>query len=141
MRISKAKVFWIESEPLSGGSASQVEFPVEVGPFFGLSSSPLAGQAAGISLVSAGVRFPAKKLDFHHNKVWRLNLPTSKQGHGPYAKTVLCFERTPTRSLYRLTVVAEGSPLHRALRRATRAKGDTRSRARASGVHRTFGYF
>jgi hypothetical protein len=118
-----------------------VEFPVEIGPFFGLSPSPVVGQSVDISLVSAGVRFPPKKLDFHHNNVWRLNLPTPRQGHGPYAKTVLCFETTPTSSLYRLTVVTQGSPLHRALRRATQAKGVTRSRTRASGVGRKFGYF
>jgi hypothetical protein len=35
MDIHNAAVLWIESDPVSGGSQSQVEFPIELGPFFG----------------------------------------------------------------------------------------------------------
>jgi len=38
--LRNARFFWIESDPLSGGSSSQVEFPLEVGPFFGQSPTP-----------------------------------------------------------------------------------------------------
>ncbi len=133
MSIATARVLWIESEPLSGGSASQVEFPLELGPFFGGSGHPSVGDELWIKLISAGVDFPAKKMDCHHNDVWRLNLPTERQGHGPYRQAVLCFEKTQTPGLLRFTLVQSGSALERALKRTTRMHGRLSSRRRSSG--------
>jgi hypothetical protein len=141
MSIRRARVFWIESEPLSGGSASQVEFPVEIGPFFGGSSRPSIGDELWIRLISAGVEYPSKKMDFHHNDVWRLNLPTGRQGLGPYRRTILCFEKTLNPDLFRLTVVQLNSPLERALKRTTRRGGRIGNTLRASGHPRGYGYF
>ena len=106
---TNARFFWIESDPLSGGSSSQVEFPLEVGPFFGQSSTPQLLDETSIAVQSAGVSFPPKKLDCHHNDVWRLNLPTERQGLGPYGDTIVCFERTEDPAVFQLTVVPSSS--------------------------------
>jgi hypothetical protein len=137
--VTKARVLWIDSEPLSGGSRSQVEFPLEVGPFFGGSRRPSIGDELSVSVLSAGVVFMAKKLDCHHNDVWRLNLPTPKQGLGPYSRATLCFERTDRSDVFRLTVVPRNSALDRVLRRVTRQRG-TIERTLPGGT-RELGYF
>lgn len=134
-----ARVLWIQADPLSGGSESQVEFPLEVGPFFGGSNHPDVGDELFISILAAGIRFPPKKLDCHHNDVWRLNLPTSNQGHGPYRGTILCFERTKQPNVVRVTVIAPGTPLERSLRRTTRRLG--RIRTTLPNGQREYGYF
>ena len=139
MTLRTAKVLWIRADPLSGGSRSQVEFPLEVGPFFGGSDHPQVGDELSISILSAGVRFPPKKMDCHHNDVWRLNLPTPHQGHGPYRGTILCFERTDEPTVVRLTIVRPGTPLERMIRRATHRLG--RFRTTLPNGHREYGFF
>jgi hypothetical protein len=134
-----ARVLWIQADPLSGGSGSQVEFPLELGPFFGGSDHPNVGDELFISILTAGVRFPSKKLDCHHNDVWRLNLPTPHQGHGPYRRTLLCFERTEEPSVVRLTVLVPGTPLEQTLRRTTRRLG--RIRTTLPNGNREYGFF
>jgi hypothetical protein len=139
MNVKRARVLWIDSEPLSGGSLSQVEFPLAVGSFFGGSPKPRIGDELWVSVLSAGVRFQPKKLDCHHNDVWRLNLPTPRQGLGPYGRSTLCFERTDKPRVFRLTVVPRGTALDRALRRVTRRTG--RIKPTLTGGTRKCGYF
>lgn len=141
MRLTKAKAFWIESDPLSGGSRSQIEFPIEVGVFFGGSRSPRIGDSLSIKVASAGVRYLSKKMDFHHNDVWRLNLPTVRQGLGPYAKTLACFERAERPGVFRLTIVPKRSALADKLRKWTKVHGSVGFTRRTSGAKRYYGYF
>lgn len=141
MVIEAANVLWIESDPLSGGSRSQVEFPVEVGPFFGCSSNPSIGQSIEISIECAGITFPAKRLDFHHNGVWRLNLPTAREGLGEYQNTVLCFQKTERKGHYRLWKVNLGSPLAELLREKASNQGQLLITSRITGGERECGYF
>lgn len=141
MRLDRAECLWIEADPLSGGSRSQVEFPVELGAFFGGTKRPVTGEAVDVAVEHAGIRFPDKKLDFHHNQVWRLNLPTRRQGIGDYQGTTLVFQKTPTNRLFRLWVVPPTGRVTRLLKsRAKRARslGGTR---RADRSLRRFGFF
>jgi hypothetical protein len=139
--VGKATTLWIESDPLSGGSHSQVEFPVEVGQFFGGTSRPSFGDDMQIAIDCAGITFPAKKMDFHHNEVWRLNLPTAKQGLGQYEKMILVFQKAQTRGKYHLCKVRPDSPLARVLRKKARAKGRLIKKKKFTGGFRLCGYF
>jgi hypothetical protein len=85
--------------------------------------------------------YDAKKMDFHHNSVWRLNLPTSAQGLGAYPGKVLVLERTSQRHLYRLWTLDARTPAVRLLRRRSRAAGRTGFKLRDNGTRREFGYF
>jgi hypothetical protein len=138
--VQQARVLWIESDPLSGGSYSQVEFPVELGPFFGAGGSPVIGDEIDIAISYAGIQYPAKKMDFHHNGVWRLNLPTAREGVGGYQGQILCFERTDQPDVYRLWKLDPGSPTVELLRDNTPA-AQLGSTTRASGIPRVHGYF
>jgi hypothetical protein len=140
-KIGKATTLWIESDPLSGGSHSQVEFAVEVGPFFGGPSKPSFGDEMQIGVECAGITFPAKKMDFHHNEVWRLNLPTAKQGLGQYESMILVFQKTQTPGRYCLCKVEPNSPLARGLRKKTREKGRLIKKKKSTGGFRLGGWF
>jgi hypothetical protein len=78
-------------------------------------------------------------MDFHHNNVWRLNLPTVRQGLGPYGRTILCFEHTDREDVYRLTLVPLHSALERSLRRSTRRDGNIKTTL--PGGQREYGFF
>lgn len=80
-------------------------------------------------------------MDFHHNDVWRLNLPTAHQGLGGYAGKLLAFARTRKPDVYALWLVEIGSPMARKLQSTARRSGDLGSRTREDGSLRTFGYF
>jgi hypothetical protein len=141
MTADTASVLWIESEPLSGGSRTQVEFPGEVGTFFGGSNSPAVGEELQIAVTCAGIAFPPKKFDFHHNEVWRLNLPSAREGLGQYRNSILCFERTSTNGRYRLTKVDPDSPLFEILRERAISDGQLIVRQRSDGTDRECGFF
>ncbi|MDF0674955.1 MAG: hypothetical protein P0120_11565 [Nitrospira sp.] len=141
MSIKRATVLWIEAEPLSGGSHSQVEFPVEVGPFFGGSSNPAVGNEMDISVRCAGISFAHKKMDFHHNNVWRLNLPTAKQGLGQYRDSLLVFQKTDDRGRFLLWKEIVKSPLGKKLRKQAKKKGQIIRRRKTTGGFRECGCF
>jgi hypothetical protein len=141
MPADSASVLWIESEPLSGGSRTQVEFPGEVGTFFGGSNAPVVGEELQVSVICAGIAFPPKKFDFHHNAVWRLNLPSAREGLGQYGSLILCFERTATAGRYRLTKVDLGSPLFEMLRERAMGEGQLIAREKTDGTERECGFF
>jgi hypothetical protein len=139
--LKNAKVLWIDADPVFGGSRSQVQFPAEVSSFFAL---PPAAQKKAYemrSVLIAGVQFPEKKMDFHHNDVWRLNLPTPNQGLGGYEHRVLVFEKTADKKVYRLSVVDKGSPLGRKLLQLAKTEGQVGNRSRDDGTRRDFGFF
>lgn len=139
--ITKARVLWIAADPVFGGSRSQVQFPAELRGFFGLPDSPTIGDSVSRAVICAGVSFPAKKMDFHHNDVWRLNLPTAKQGLGGYSGKMLVFQKTASPSEFLLWLVDPGTPVARELRRSARRTGRFGSKRRDDGTRRHFGWF
>ncbi len=139
--LKSAKVLWIEADPVFGGSLSQVQFPAELSNFFSLPVSAPKKAFEMRAVLIAGVQFPAKKMDFHHNDVWRLNLPTPNQGLGGYEHRILVFEKTPDKKVYRLSVIDKGSPLDRKLRQLAKAEGQVGHRVRDDDTKREFGFF
>ena len=140
MNIGKAKVLWIEADPVFGGSMSQVQFPVELSSFFYLPAHALFGETRQIAVSAAGIDFQRKKMDFHHNQMWRLNLPTARQGCGGYEGNILVFERTVRKDRFRLWTIGPGHPLFRKLRAHCRTAGRIGSTRREDGSPRAFGY-
>lgn len=140
-RINRANVLWIEADPVFGGSLSQVQFPVELSGFFGLPQNATFGQTKQVAVSAAGVDFHEKKMDFHHNQMWRLNLPTRRQGYGGYAGQILVFEKTDKNNRFRLWTLEATHPLVRRLRLTSRVSGMTGSTVREDGSRRLYGYF
>jgi hypothetical protein len=138
--FSGATVLWIEANPVFGGSMSQVQFPVELSGFFSLPQNPSIGDYTEIGVCAYGIDFQPKKMDFHHNQMWRLNLPTAKQGLGGYENTILVFEKTEDIHRYRLWIVDAGSITFKRLRMASRTGGKIGSTTREDGSQRWFGY-
>jgi hypothetical protein len=141
MDVTKATVLWIEADPVFGGSMSQVQFPVQLSGFFYLPPNARFGAERQVGVSAAGVDFPEKKMDFHHNQMWRLNLPTSRQGFGGYQHTILVFERTRRKNRFRLWTLESSHPLFRKLRAKCRADGKVASTRREDGSLRAFGYY
>lgn len=138
-RVRRATVLWIEADPVFGGSQSQVQFPVELSSFFRLPKAPAVGAQTRIAVEIAGVRYPAKKMDFHHNGMWRLNLPTKRQGLGGYRGQLLAFQRTTASNCFLLWLVPSSSPLARRLRTAARTARGLAFTPREDGGRRYFG--
>lgn len=141
MKITRASSLWIEADPVFGGSLSQIQFPVELSGFFALDSDPDIGDSTQIAVTVGGVDFPHKKMDFHHNQMWRLNLPTPRQGLGGYRGKILLFEKTAKKSRFRLWLVEPGSPFTRKLRSTSRSRGTLGSTLREDRSSRRFRYF
>lgn len=98
--IRTSDVFWIEAEPISGGSQNQTEVPKEAGPFFGGSEDPSGSEEIYATFSFAGKKIE-KKINFRPsgpgstlNGMWRINLPTANQaGPGSYANKIVVFEK------------------------------------------------
>lgn len=140
-KVKAAHVLWIDADPVFGGSQSQVQFPAELSEFFSLPSSPKIGQHVSRSIHCAGLRFPGKKMDFHHNDVWRLNLPTKRQGLGGYTGHLLVFERTNNEKTYVFWLVEKESSVARKLRAHAASFGRTGFKLRDNGTKRLYGFF
>jgi hypothetical protein len=140
-KVSAAHILWIDADPVFGGSRSQVQFPVELRGFFSLPSNPTIGEYVSRSVHCAGLSFPGKKMDFHHNDVWRLNLPTTRQGLGGYAGKLLVFEKTSDEKTYLLWAVKKKSSVARKLRSRTASFGKAGFKFRDNGTKRRYGYF
>lgn len=140
-RVKNARVLWIDADPVFGGSGSQVQFPAELSEFFFLPSSPAIGQYVSRAVHCAGLLFSGKKMDFHHNDVWRLNLPTKIQGLGGYGGHILVFERTRQEKIFRLWLVEKESTLARKLSGRAASTGRIGFKLRDNGTKRRYGYF
>jgi hypothetical protein len=138
---AKARVLWIDADPVFGGSRSQVQFPVELSSFFSLPIDPAIGTYVTKAVICAGILFDSKKMDFHHNDVWRLNLPTARQGLGGYRGNVLVFERTDRPDVYRLWAIERATPIFRRLRKTSRTHGRLNFKRRDDGGRREYGFF
>ena len=136
-----ARVLWIDANPVFGGSQSQVQFPAELSGFFSLPSTPSIGDHVPRGIHCAGLLFPAKKMDFHHNDVWRLNLPTLKQGLGGYPGKLLVFEKTKNQKIYIFWLVEKTSSIAKKLKAQTRYSGKVGFKWRDNGTKRRYGYF
>ena len=80
-------------------------------------------------------------MDFHHNDVWRLNLPTANQGLGGYIGHLVVFEKTANEEDYLFWLVLKGSPVARKLRAHTVSLGKTGFKLRDNGTKRRYGFF
>jgi hypothetical protein len=140
-RVSRARVMWIEADPVFGGSRSQVQFPAELSGFFGLSNKPQLHTEVSRGVIFAALQYPSKKMDFHHNDVWRLNLPTARQGLGGYPGTILVFEKTERPEVFRLWLLGRGTPAARLLRTNCHRRGRLGSKLRDNGTRRQYGFF
>ena len=139
--VSRARVMWIDSDPVFGGSRSQVQFPAELSGFFGLPRNPALHTAVRRGVIFAGLDYRRKKMDFDHNDVWRINLPTARQGLGGYPGTILVFEKTVRPNLLRLWLVNPGTPVARLLRKTSQRRGKLGSKRREDGTRRRYGFF
>jgi len=140
-KVSRARVMWIEADPVFGGSRSQVQFPAELSGFFGLSNKPQLHTAVHRGVIFAALHFPPKKMDFHHNDVWRLNLPTARQGLGGYPGMLLVFEKTERAEVFRLWLLEPGTPSARLLRANCHRRGRLGFKLRDDGTRRQYGFF
>lgn len=140
-KVSRARVMWIEADPVFGGSRSQVQFPAELSGFFGLPKHPRLHTEVRRGVIFATLLYPLKKMDFHHNDVWRLNLPTAKQGLGGYRGRILVFEKTTRSEIFRLWLLEVGSPSTRLLRAQCQRKGKLGFKVRDDGTRRQYGFF
>jgi hypothetical protein len=138
---SEATVLWIEADPVFGGSRSQVQFAAELAPFFNLPGGPRIGDFVERSVCYSGVEYAPKKMDFHHNDVWRLNLPTAAQGLGRYEGMILVFRRASRPDVFDLWIIEPDAPEHDMLRSSCRREGFIGQRQRDDGSHRAFGYY
>lgn len=99
--LRRSQVFWIEAEPTFGGSGNQTEVPKKAGPFFGGSEDPSDGEEIYATFIFAGRRIKNKKINFRSpsqkeslNSMWRVNLPTAKQGGpGSYEGKIAVFQQ------------------------------------------------
>ena len=139
--VSRARVMWIEADPVFGGSRSQVQFPAELSGFFGLPRNPQLHTAVRRGVICAALEFAAKKMDFHHNDVWRLNLPTAKQGLGGYRGMILVFEKTARQEVFRLWLLEPRTPPARLLRANCQRRGKLGFKFRDDRTHRQYGFF
>jgi len=134
-----AQKLWIEAEPLSGGSHSQVEFPAELHEFFSLPGNPDIGDEVQRGVIYQGITFTTKKMDFHHNDVWRLNLPTQNQGICGYAGTILTFEKTANAEMYILEIIHPNDPTFTGIRQDSVNNNSLGYRKRNDGSNREYG--
>lgn len=141
MSPNNATSLWIEADPVSGGQASQVEFPAELSGFFHLPQDPVIRETrARLTILHEGRRFPDRLMIFHHNDVWRFNLLTEQQGIGGYTGNILVFVRIdPT--TYDLSIVELRSAEAIRLRNQAQQAGTLGFRTRTDGSPREFGYF
>jgi hypothetical protein len=140
-KVSRARVMWIEADPVFGGSRSQVQFPAELSGFFGLPRNPPLHTAVRRGVIFAALDFPPKKMDFHHNDVWRLNLPTAKQGLGGYRGMLLVFEKTARSEVFRLWLLERGTPSAKLLRASCQTRGRLGFKFRDDRTRRQYGFF
>lgn len=140
-KVKAANVLWIDADPVFGGSKSQIQFPDELSPFFALPSNPSEGEYVSRAIHSAGLTFPGKKMDFHHNDVWRLNLPTGKQGLGGYQGHLLVFEKTNDEKVYLFWAIEKESSIARKIKANTASLGKSGFKLRDNGTKRRFGFF
>jgi hypothetical protein len=132
---------WIEADPVFGGSRSQVQFPAELSGFFGLPRNPPLLTAVRRGVIFAALDFPPKKMDFHHNDVWRLNLPTANQGLGGYRGMILVFEKTARTKVFRLWLLERGTPSAKLLRANCQTRGKLGFKFRDDRTRRQYGFF
>lgn len=139
--IRSAKTLWIDADPVFGGSASQVQFPAELAAFFDLPMRPRIGRWVRRSVISAGLTHRPKKMDFHHNAVWRMNLPTARQGLGGYRGQLLVFRKDSRRARWYLWIIDRRSAPARVLRKTSRQSGSIGWKYRENRTKRSFGFF
>jgi hypothetical protein len=132
---------WIEANPVFGGSRSQVQFPADLSGYFRLPTNAPLHTHVKRGIICAALEYKPKKMDFHHNDVWRLNLPTRRQGLGGYRNTILVFERTDRKQAYRLWLIDRRSTSARLLRSTCQKKGRIGFRYRDDGTKRQYGFF
>lgn len=90
--LAGAGSFWIEAGFLSGGSHNQLELPNGVEAFFGIpEASPDVVQNLTLQIEEKSW---SSWIRFWGNQVWRLRLPTVRDGLGNYENRLIRFDRT-----------------------------------------------
>lgn len=138
--LKNARVLWIEAGYLSGGSRSQIEFPVDFGDFFSINNTH---EDVAVQLIYMDKTFPAKRMEFHNNSVWRLNLPTKRDGLGSrgfYDGMIFVFEKTSQNNVFLLWLTKPDTTIHAQLRAETHESNHGYLKRR-TGELREYGYW
>lgn len=142
--ITKAATLWIESGAMSGGSRNQIELTDELVRFFDSDTLrlekcnvrlPNGTVAPGRPAVHRGRRY-GQRVD-----IWRLGLPTQRQGAPRYPGTVVRLDKVKSKKgyVYELTVTSPGSTVSKQWKAEARANGKVDS---TGGPHgRSYGYW
>ena len=143
-KITKATTFWIKAGAMSGGSRNQIELTDELVRFFDQASRNAEKCDVRLPNGSIATGRPAKHRGRRYGQwvdIWRLGLPTSRQGGPRYPGSVIRLDKVKTtnRFIYEMTVTSAGSFVFRQWRAAARAKGKTSSTGGPSG--RFYGYW
>ena len=136
--LAAAKILWIESGAMSGGSRNQVEFNHELAGFFG----QISEQSRKLRIAAHGEMWDDRPLTPKTTtfgvEIWRLSLPTKASGGFDYPGRVICFKRRRDKegAFFELDVAELGSPKYARWR--SRAHGS--GYVGLSGGNRAFGF-
>lgn len=95
MKPSEARILWIESGAMSGGSRNQIEFDEALAGFFTNELPPLNASVAlqlGVNVGWLECGLAHKRTSFGVD-IYRLSMPTVARGGHDYPGTVIAFER------------------------------------------------
>jgi hypothetical protein len=137
--LAAATSFWIEAGFLSGGSSNQLELPNGVETFFGVPTGGLRRAKHPIILVTEESEWEAW-IQFWGNQVWRLRLPTEREGLGNYAGLVICFHKTHNEHHFLLELARPTEVAARGWSDTSRERGALR-RTRPGYGGRDYGWF
>ena len=136
-QLETAEGFWIEAGAMSGGSRNQVEFSEDLASFFGPPATKSRKLKILYGKLSRNDRPLSPKVTTFNVPIWRLSLPTATQGGPIYPGNIICFERVPAESGYRIMVAPPDSSLARRWHRKAKQTGYL---GRTNG-NRAFGLF
>jgi HKD family nuclease len=106
--LANASSLWIKGS-LMGGSDNQLELPQGVAQFFGFSSGMRTiGESIDLQLIW-NKQNRGGWLKFWRNGVWRLRLPTIREGGPSFRGTVIRLDRTDSANSYIVRTAPEGS--------------------------------
>lgn len=142
--INTAKTFWIEAGKMSGGSRNQIEFTDALVLFFDAKVRSLERFDVllpnGKTVAGKTARNRAQRYGQFVN-IWRLGLPTVKQGGPKYPDTMIRIDKVRKKSgyVYELTVTAPSSVVAKGWRQQSAVLKNTGKTGGKNG--RFYGYW